>query len=225
MRHDQVHVNRRDWTTIWRSSNGEPFFVGDMDSEHIFNAARMLWNHHGGDPQINGGRRYTDVPEWGKKYVKAAGKAFLAELERRGDDKVKLFHQTIQMKNTLIRVGKSKSIQTLVQEILFKAGASWGGSNKTVRALPGSYDTLGVENGQIYQGNYRDFGSSWRTFKQFDAETDLSGLVKFLDEPTEVRVKLNESYTAIVGKTHTDVGGEKIPNTAILAVAEAIEGK
>lgn len=71
---------------IWETDDGERLRVSRMATPHLFNAARMIYNHTV-PPVLRVGKfiRRLEVHEWDSAYKAQAYRALLRELKTRGD--------------------------------------------------------------------------------------------------------------------------------------------
>jgi len=82
-------MNERNWR--WRTAKGEIVMVKDMDSQHIFNSIRMLFNNIAPeDLRISGGIKYSDIG-LDKDDCYVAIREMIAELELREDSELQNF--------------------------------------------------------------------------------------------------------------------------------------
>jgi hypothetical protein len=78
----------------------------------------------------------------------------------------------------------------------------------------GTENTILVQNGKMsWQDQHASTGTGFSTLRQFVASIT----------PEQKKIKLNDSYTAIVSKEGTTVGCQTFDNAKILEVAEAIK--
>jgi hypothetical protein len=77
-----------DRTFTWRTSDGCHIAPRDMETRHIVNTLRMIWNHLcPPERRIPGGRSYVveSITGRGADYLRTAVRALLSEAESRQD--------------------------------------------------------------------------------------------------------------------------------------------
>jgi hypothetical protein len=68
----------------WCTAKGEVVEYKDMDSQHLFNSIRMVFNNIAPEElQIPGGNRYEDIKDWPKDACHGAIHDMIEELELR----------------------------------------------------------------------------------------------------------------------------------------------
>ena len=78
---------------IWKTSKRELYYLEDMDTIHLFNTARMLYNNvlvppafRVLDPDTGSFIRHPEIWTWNSDYIAKAFELMLEELRERGLD-------------------------------------------------------------------------------------------------------------------------------------------
>lgn len=103
-------VSLTEDTFIWQTKSGLKLRIGDMETSHIFNTVKMLFNHlavrHGGDP-VNFEFHYGKFSRWSREDPQGTAAIvifFIEEILRRNDLPKEYHSRFIQITNQILGI-------------------------------------------------------------------------------------------------------------------------